>query len=322
MKLILEIRAQGHDEQAVYLTLEKSPILVGRGFNNDLILNDPYVSSQHLRIECDDEGFFVSDLDSENGFIVNGTPQNGQRVRLLSGDMLCLGQTEVRIYAPEHPVAAAVRLQKTNPFFLWLSRARNVWMTFLLTLAFVLGWTYLEIWTEEVGLILSSTVAGTVGVIILWAAAWSVAGRLARHQAHFRSHAAIACLYMIAGTLFWYVEVYVDFLTNENWVAILINYSINFILLAFLLYGSLTLATRMIRRRRQVLAVFFSIGVMGGFFALNFVSAKKFNQQPLYPSTLKPCLSRLAPTDTVEEFMVSNKEIFSSKEFSGVKKKP
>ncbi|MFH1157387.1 MAG: FHA domain-containing protein [Pseudomonadota bacterium] len=322
MKLILEIRAQANDGHVSYRVVEKFPFTVGRGFCNDVILNDPHVSPQELRIECDSGCFFVHDLGSENGFIVNGMLQHGQRAPLRSGDTLCLGQTEVRVYAPEHPVSATIRLQKTNSVFLWLSRAPNVWASFLLALALALGWAYLEVWTEDIGLALAGAGAGTVGVIVLWSAIWSVAGRLTRHKAYFRSHAAMVCLYTIAGTLAWYVESYVDFLTNENWVALLTTYGINFILLAFLLYGSLTLATLMTERRRLVSAGFFAAGVMGGVFALSLISAKNFSQQPLYPSTLEPYLSRLAPADTVEEFMAGNGDLFSSEEFSGLRKKP
>ncbi|MCK4946223.1 MAG: hypothetical protein KAS59_08185, partial [Alphaproteobacteria bacterium] len=155
-----------------------------------------------------------------------------------------------------------------------------------------------------------------------WSAIWSVAGRLARHKANFNSHIAMACLYIIAGMLSWYVESYVDFLTNGNWISILMTYSLNFILLTVLLIGSFTLSTRMNKRRRMALAVFFSAGVIGGVFAISLVSAKSFNQQPLYPSTLKPYLSRLAAADTVEEFMIGNEDTFSSKEFSELLKKP
>jgi len=322
LKLILEIRAHGNDEQVFYHTIEKFPVTVGRGFHNDVILNDPHISSQHLRIEYDDNGFSVIDIDSENGFIVNGTQQRGLCTSIQSGDMFCIGQTEVRVYTPEHPVAATIRLQKINPVFSWLSRSSNILAIFFLALAFVLCWAYLEIWTEEIGQALVGAGSVTVVIIVLWSAIWSVAGRLARQKAHFNSHIAMACLYMIAGTFLWYVESYVDFLTNENWVSILTTYSINFILLTVLLIGSFTLSTRMNRRRRMVLAVFFSAGVIGGVFAISLVSAKSFNQQPLYPSTLKPYLSQLAAADTVEEFMAGNEDTFSSKEFSELLKKP
>jgi len=316
MKLILEIRKHSDDEQALHLVFKKFPVTIGRGFDNDVILTDPHVSPQHLRIDYDGETCTVSDPGSDNGFTVNALPQPGRRASVRSGDVLRIGQTEIRVYTPEHPVAATIRLQKGHPVFAWLSRSKNVWASCLLALAVTLCWTYLEIWTDELGLSLAAATAGTVLMIVLWAAAWSVAGRLTRHKAHFKSHAAMMCLYMIAGTVAWYIEAYADFLTNESWFSRGVTYGLNFILLGFLLYGSLTLATLMHRRRRLATAVFFSFGLISGIFIFSLVSAKNFNQQPLYPATLEPFLSQLATADTVDKFMTGNENLFASDEFA------
>ena len=47
---------------------------VGRGESNQLILDDPFVSRHHIRIERNrDTGFFVlKDMDSRNGVYLNG----------------------------------------------------------------------------------------------------------------------------------------------------------------------------------------------------------------------------------------------------------
>jgi len=316
MKLIIEIRRHGDDEDAQHLAFTKFPVTIGRGFDNDVILNDTHVSPHHLQIEYDGETCIASDHGSENGFTVNGHSPAGRRMHIKSGDSLGLGQTEIRIYKPEHPVAAATPLHKDSQIFKWVARPINVWALFLLAVAFTLCWAYLEIWADEEGLALAGAAAGTIGVIIVWAAIWSVGGRLTHHKAHFRSHIALICLYLIAGTIAWYIEVYTDFLTNEDWFAQAATYSINFILLAFLLYGSFKLATRMPRRRRMISAGFFSFGVMAGVFVFTLVSAKTFNQQPLYPATLEPYLSQLAPAQTIDQFVAGNDKLFSSDEFA------
>ncbi len=315
MKLILEIRKHSDDEQALHLAFKKFPVTVGRGFDNDVILTDPYVSPLHLRIDYDGETCKVSDPGSDNGFTVNALPHPKRVAHVRPGDILRIGQTEIGIYTPGYPVAATLRLQKGHPIFAWLSRSLNVWASVLLALAVTLCWTFLQIWTDEPGLSLAAAAAGTALLIVLWAAAWSVAGRLTRHKAHFKSHAAMMCLYMIAGTVAWYIEAYADFLTNENWLSGGISYGLNFILLSFLLYGSLTLATLMPQRRRQLAAVFFSFGLVGGVFIFSLVGAKSFNQAPMYPATLEPFLSQLAPADTPEQFMAGNKDLFASDEF-------
>lgn len=317
MKLVIEIIPHSNDELVIHRVIEKFPATVGRGFNNDIILTDPHVSPQHLRIDYSSDRWIVSDLDSANGFRVNRVERRGHDgLPVISGDIISLGQTELRVYAPHHPVADAVQMQKSHPVFSWLSRPLNIWACFLLAVAVIEGWSFLEIWTEEPGMVLAAAAAGTAGVVVLWATLWSVGGRLVNHRSHFKKHAAIMSIYLTVGAVAWYIEAYTNFLTNENWLSALTSYGINFILLAFLLYGSLALASRMMQRRRLLSSVFFSAGVMGGIFAMTLISAKNFNQQPLYPSTLEPYLSRLAPADTVDEFMTSSEKIFSSKEFA------
>lgn len=314
MKLVLEIRAPG-DEHVRHAVLEKFPAVVGRGFSCDVILGDACVSAQHLKITGDAGAFAVTDLGSDNGLSVNGADRRGQSVPLKSGDVLTVGQTEIGVYLPDHAVPAAQLLQKAHPLFPWMARFGNVFACYLLALALTLGTTWLEVWTDEPGMALAAGGAVMTGIVAVWAAVWSVAGRLARQRAHYRSHAAMMCLYIIVGTLVWYAEIYVDFLTNENWISDTVAYGSNFILLAALLYGGLTLSTRLSPSWRRKAAGLFSFGVMAGVFIFGFVAAKNFNQQPLYPSTLKPYLAQLAQADTLEAFMAGNEKLFSSDEF-------
>ena len=315
MKLILEIMLHTDDEMIIHRTVESFPVTLGRGFHNDIILTDPSVSPQHLRIDYHDGSWFVTDLESANGLSINMTQQRGKKLPVQSGDTVRIGQTELRLYAPHHPVADTVRLEKTPPIFLWLARPLNVWICFMMAILIVEGWSYFEVWAEQPGMVLAGAAASAAGIVLVWTALWSVAGQLIKHKSHFRSHASLICLYLSAGVLSWYVETYVNFLTNENWFADLVAYGINFILLAALLYGSLTLTSRMNRRRTFSSSVFFSFGVTAGIFLLGLIGAKNFNQQPIYPATLEPYLSFMAPADAVDQFMTGNERLFSSKEF-------
>ncbi len=313
MKFILEVR--NHDDDTRHFAFTDFPVRIGRAFNNDIILKDPYVSPHHLRLECDGETCTVTDAGSENGFLLNGETKSGT-VQVKSGDALRLGETEIALYAPDHPVADTLPLHKDYPIFSWVAQPLNVLACFLLSIVITLGWAWLEIWSDQEGLALTAATAATAGIIILWAALWSVGGRLTRHKAHFRSHIALICLYMIAGTVAWYIEAYADFLTNGNWLSQCVTYGLNFILLGFLLYGSLTLASKMRHRKRVFVATALSLGVTVSVFIFTTVSTRSFNQQPVYSATLEPYLSGLAPTQTVNAFMADNERLFSDKKFA------
>lgn len=315
-KLVLEITSHAGDGSVMHRMIETFPATLGRGYHNDIILSDPHVSAQHVRIEYDGDGWSIRDLGSENGLVVNDKVCRDAPARLKSGDLVRIGRTEIRAFDPLHPVPQERRLQRTHPMILWLSRPVNVWASFILALGTVTGWSYLEIWNKEPGPQLAAAAGGTLAFILVWSALWAVAGRLIRHKSRFRSHVALISLTLVVAIgIFSYIEAYVDFLTNENWFAMALTYVFDLALLAGLLYGSLSLATDLPRRRRMNASAYFSAGIMLGIFALSQVAQRNFIQEPAYPSNLQPYLASLAPVDSVDQFMKGNESLFSSKVF-------
>lgn len=322
MKLILEIISHSGDGSVTHKTVEEFPATLGRGYHNDIILSDPHVSAQHLSIDYDGENWWVEDLGSKNSFLINAKQQAGRKTSLQSGDVLKAGLTEIRVYSPSHPVPEEIVLQKANSLFLWLSRPLNVWASFFLSLGVMTGWAYLEVWSDQIGMTLAMAAGGAFCSIMLWAALWSVAGRLIKHRTHFRSHVALVSIYLIGSAFFWYVQAYFNFLSNENALAVFFGYALNTLLFALLLYGSLALATRMTKRRRIQVSFYFSGGAAAGIFLLGYASTMNFSPNPLYPSTLEPYLALFAPADTLDEFMAGNTAVFSSDTFKQEKNPP
>jgi pSer/pThr/pTyr-binding forkhead associated (FHA) protein len=67
---------------------------VGRSPDNDLILRDPATSGHHARLERRGSQFFIVDLGSTNGTLVNGEPV--QEKELKHGDRVTIGQNAVK----------------------------------------------------------------------------------------------------------------------------------------------------------------------------------------------------------------------------------
>ncbi|TMC98937.1 MAG: FHA domain-containing protein [Chloroflexi bacterium] len=70
-----------------------SALRLGRSPDNDLILRDPATSGHHARVERRGEQFWIVDLGSTNGTLVNGEPI--QEKELNHGDRITLGQNAV-----------------------------------------------------------------------------------------------------------------------------------------------------------------------------------------------------------------------------------
>lgn len=68
-------------------------VSIGRGTQNDIVLRDPYISKSHARITLDEEEYFLEDLESANGVLLNDT-RVFDVVKLKDGDRIKFGQVE------------------------------------------------------------------------------------------------------------------------------------------------------------------------------------------------------------------------------------
>jgi len=85
-----------------------SQISVGRGTGNDLVLDDPRASGQHLRIGWRGAVAVAVDLGSTNGTWHNG--HGVREARLADGDRLRVGRTVLVVDLPADPAAGPATL--------------------------------------------------------------------------------------------------------------------------------------------------------------------------------------------------------------------
>jgi len=69
---------------------------LGRASDNHVVLLDTYVSSYHARLQRRDGEWWLTDLDSRNGTLLNGVPIT-KSVPLVDGDVIGVGQVELRL---------------------------------------------------------------------------------------------------------------------------------------------------------------------------------------------------------------------------------
>ena len=70
-----------------------SRALLGRSKECDIRISDPNVSRRHAEVRQEGSAYWIVDLDSTNGVLVNGRRQ--KRAKLDDGDKITLGSTEI-----------------------------------------------------------------------------------------------------------------------------------------------------------------------------------------------------------------------------------
>lgn len=75
------------------IPLDSTSMTIGRGLNNDIILEDARVSRNHAQLRYKSRRFWLTDLGSTNGTFVNGEPVTERALR--DGDIISLGGLEL-----------------------------------------------------------------------------------------------------------------------------------------------------------------------------------------------------------------------------------
>lgn len=88
-RLLVE-RAAGHESGIAYDLSE--PVTLGRG-DVEIRLEDPFASSQHVRISREGHTVVIEDLGSTNGTFLNDSPLTGPQP-LHDGDRIRIGDSE------------------------------------------------------------------------------------------------------------------------------------------------------------------------------------------------------------------------------------
>lgn len=118
---IIEPKKQDMNQAFYFKVLDKrSPktyriyheFVVGRDMSNDIILHDNFVSRRHAILHHRDSGFFIEDLNSQNGIFVNGV--RVREIQLQEGDQVRLGGTTFLFTSMKPEKALKVGMESKN----------------------------------------------------------------------------------------------------------------------------------------------------------------------------------------------------------------
>jgi pSer/pThr/pTyr-binding forkhead associated (FHA) protein len=84
--------------EGLELAIDAEWLVIGRGSDANWCLSELTLSRQHAAFGWDGEGFFVQDLDSTNGILVNKVRETQARLR--DGDEVQIGKLCLRVTLP------------------------------------------------------------------------------------------------------------------------------------------------------------------------------------------------------------------------------
>ena len=300
----LLIRLASDSEALPRLFSAHESCTIGRGYRNDLVINDEYADAEAVRLSRTADGLFwqLELINNSVNVRLNERPlEAGACYRLQHDDELTLGKTTLLLIDPDQPVPAARALR----FNRWTEGKLGILFT-LVSLLLVLGafrgldWLLVEptgSWRETVVFIAAGAIASTA-----WASVWALAGKLFRQQSAFFDH-LLTLTWVMAITLpLEFIPSWLGFTTNEPMTSRISDAVATLIVLFLLLSRHLALATRL-QRPRLVGAI--ATLVMGGVMLISELNSVESRQYwPQYTHDLAPASWYFGPRQSADDYLL------------------
>lgn len=276
--------------------VDRLPIRVGRGYDNDYIVDDAHCAPRHALIDLDEGGRLVlRDLGSRNGVVYRGR-RTGTVV--MTGDTVVrLGHTSLRVREADFPVPDEQ-----------LDRTRHGWEGGLpgLTGIVLIGATALfTVWLSDTQPFLLirylPTLAYGLGAGLVWSGAWAFANRLFGRHARLGRHLFIFGCGVASVTVYKLLSSMLAFSLSFEWLTRYGAHVVVAIAAVMLFYHLATVKPNGSRRFAIICAL---LGVLGS--GLTLISNEQRSGRladELYMSVILPPATRLARDHSVDEFM-------------------
>jgi len=311
--IIVEIISQKH-MKSEFRRFNSNSISIGRGFDNDLILRDPFISASHIIIETlDDGGWLVKDNCSRNGLFVNRKAASSKEARIVSGDEIIIGKTKLRIYSSSHIVAPARKIIDNNTF---VRKINNKMSSFAAILGLVVlycleGYAHSIESTPEYGKFLMMAVF-ILFISVVWSSVWALVTRMLKNRSRFFLHLTMTCFFYCLMLPIKNIAGMFGYISSEIIVELISMFLLAGGLFTLLLIGHLAVATNLSVMKRAVFSclttsclVLVAIIVFGAYIS-------DFNPDPDIYGTIKPPVIKISPSKSIKTFLVESKFVFDS----------
>jgi hypothetical protein len=186
-------------EVAARFRITASEVRIGRGYDNDVVIDDPYVAAQHLRVVRRDDGSLVAeDVGSANGTFIDGSKIGLSDFVVDGKQLIRIGQTYLRIRDVNH----AVERELIAP------PERHV-LPIILALVIgvsVLAIDALKIWLTQTSEPRASTyftpLLTVAGTLLVWVGLWALLCRIFAGLSHFLRNLLIVLVGLAAVSLY------------------------------------------------------------------------------------------------------------------------
>lgn len=288
---------------------------IGRGFDNDVIVSDPYVDVRHCVIETvEGESGGQWRVHTEPGTTVvhvNGRRLEGHDGRIGSGGSLVIGRTHLRVYALDHPVEPVLVFDRIEQLFVSLTTPAGLAWCVTAFVLLLLGDLWFRAWHELETAAVLQELFGYFGLSVGWAAFWAVVARISRGEPRFFHHWLVAAMAVVLGILGEFFIDVVAFNTASVEARDVMSRLLTGLCLAFALTLNLRFSLKQSIAARHAWAQGFAWAVVGYGILTSMQFEAFFSGAPQYDGTVLPEMWRVVAAEPAEDFIEDNASLYA-----------
>lgn len=300
------------------LALGSEPLVLGRAFSSDLVLQDKTVDPAHasLSMQADEQGqlqLLVQDLDSANGSRLNGERlPAATAVPLESGAQLRLGNATVRVYRRDHPVGPAHSPTRSEQLRETLARAPAVVITTLIGLGLFIGFDFLHFAGDFKANVAIRKIMDFGVQAGLWMLFWATVSKLIRGEFNFWSH---WCVGVILAALIPALDELLSII-GFNWQSLsgyqLLDATASTAIIIASVFIALSFATHMRLRARVSIAVVPALLLLITSYALPLITEQRNVSTPQMLSVSRPPAFKWAGNTPASALISDSDKLFAA----------
>jgi len=309
MEIIIEEISKGHKLLGRH-KYNQECISIGRGYHNDIILSDPHICAEHLALEFDGENWLIKDKDSINGSFLDEGKKTADGHIIHSGDVITLGQSQIRVVFPHHPVPTSITL---SPFenLINLTKQPFVLVSNIAIFAIITGWIFFLNNPQEVNFTqLLVPAIGLTLMFAIWPAIVSLISHLTKHDARVLTQLGICFVFYNLTWLSDFIENLLQFNTSSQFQLAIIIKLLPVAIAFSLIWLNCYIGFHMSDKRRIVIAASITTLLFGGGFLVQISKKPDFSARPQFNATLLTPSFMFAESSDVNTFINNSDTLF------------
>lgn len=313
MAIVVELLSRD-DKVINHYFVNKNTLSIGRAYDNDVRIDDPYVCPHHITFEesiLDDEpSIRICDNGSLNGVKVNRNPVVESQIG--SSDIITIGRSRIRVFHHHKKISPTIHLSQLEEDIDWMS-SRKVCAALLAVFCAMVATQYFVNSIVEVKFFLLFKVVLTlIGAATIWPFAFALLSKLAKKDANIISQFSVLWIFLIGIEVTDYLYLWLEFNFNPSAILNIFILALKGVLFLALLWFSLFIAFHQANKVRNRMAIAGLVLIAIPTLSPYFIGQDQFRFQPSYSVVILPPMFNISSPSSSEEYVEDSASIFSA----------